>query len=51
MSRLKARQQAADQINAMFDLNISVEYDETVEAGAELPEDQPEVIEDERIYN
>ena len=51
MSRLKARQQAADQINAMFGLNISVEYDETVEPGAELPEDRPEVIENERIYN
>ena len=26
-NRLKARQQAAEQINRMFDLNISVEYD------------------------
>ena len=34
MSRLKARQQAADQINKMFGLNISVEYDETVEESA-----------------
>lgn len=34
MSRLKARQQAADQINRMFGLNISVEYDETVEESA-----------------
>lgn len=34
MSRLKARQQAADQINKMFGLNISVEYDESVEGSA-----------------
>lgn len=51
MSRLKARQQAADQINKMFGLNVTVEYDETVESSAELPEEEPEVIEDERIYN
>lgn len=51
MSRLKARQQAADQINRMFGLNISVEYDESVESSAELPKEEPEVIEDERIYN
>ena len=31
LSRLKARQQAAEQINKMFGLNISVEYDETAE--------------------
>ena len=49
MSRLKARQQAADQINKMFGLNISVEYDETVEeSAAETAADlQQEVIIDE----
>lgn len=46
MSRLKARQQAADKINAMFNLNISVEYDEAVEESAELPEDEKEVVQE-----
>lgn len=51
MSRLKARQQAADEINKMFGLNISVEYDESVEAGADLPGKDPEVELNERIYD
>ena len=46
MSRLKARQQAADKINAMFNLNISVEYDEAVEESAELPENAKEEVQE-----
>ena len=44
MSRLKMRQQAAEKINKMFGLNISVEYDDAVEGLAELPEAEPEEV-------
>lgn len=44
MSRLKMRQQAAEKINKMFGLNVSVEYDDAVEGLAELPEAEPEEV-------
>ena len=51
MSRLKMRQQAAEKINKMFGLNVTVEYDDAIEVSAGLPDEKPEVIKDERIYN
>ncbi len=49
-ARLEARKRAADEINRMFDLNISVHFREDLDTD-EAPEESEEVREDVEIYD
>ena len=49
-ARLEARKKAADEINKMFDLNISVHFKEDLDTD-EAPEEPEEVREDVEVYD